>query len=86
MKHPQGNVTVSFTGALNGGSGAMVEPFVTEFLPTGLTIFFKPNIPERLELAGISLTTSSYIELFKEYYQLLESDAVELSNISLTSA
>jgi len=50
MKHPQGDVTLLFTGQLLGVGGALVNSFSESFIPTGLTLWFKPNDPEYIQI------------------------------------
>lgn len=67
MKHPQGLVTVAFTGSLAGPGNAMVAPFTQTFTPVISTPFFNPNDAERIALTVV--TTPMLIRVYYEEYQ-----------------
>ena len=52
MKHPQGLVTVEFTGSLAGAGNAMVAPFTLAFTPENISPVFNPNDLERISLSA----------------------------------
>jgi len=65
MKHPQGDVTVLFTGQLLGVGGTFVVSFSESFTPTGLTLWFKPNDPEYVTVGANNATVNVFDVTFK---------------------
>ena len=65
MKHPQGDVSVNFTGTLLGVGGSIVDPFLLSFIPQDLLLFFHPNDPEYVEITGTSISATLYEVTYK---------------------
>jgi len=64
MKHPQGNVTILYTNGLIGVGNTPVAGFSQGFVPTGLTLWFKPNDPEYI-LVSPQATVTVFDVVFK---------------------
>lgn len=68
MKHPQGQVTIDFTGSLSGPLGSVVAPFSESFTPTIADPIFNPHDAENI---SISVTaTPANIKIYYEEYQI----------------
>jgi len=85
MKHPQGDVTLAFTGMLLGVAGSAVEAFTLPFTPTGLTLFFNPHDLEYTQLADLGLTKADLLPVYYRSYQSAL-DYTEIVDLSLLSA
>lgn len=68
MLHPQGLITVNFTGALVGPGMSFVAPFTVTFTPTNIDPVFNPNDPERMQIVSAS-PTLNYIKVYYVYAQ-----------------
>ncbi len=55
LAHPQNNVTVNFTGTLQGPGGSFVAPFSLSFVPSNLSVFFNPNNVESFYISSITI-------------------------------
>lgn len=76
MKHPQGDVTVNFSGTLQGPGGAFVAPFSLSFTPQNLTPFFNPNEEVATEITSV-LADVELTRIYRSsnpYYEELTSE------------
>jgi hypothetical protein len=78
MEHPQGLVTVDFTGSLQGPGNAAVAPFTLTFTPSNIAPIFNPHDSERISLS-VSVTATR-MRIYYESYQSAD------ENIEITPA
>lgn len=67
LKHPQGLVTVNFTGSMSGAGGSAVAPFTMTFTPANITPTFNPNDAERMSITPT--ITALLKRIYYEEYQ-----------------
>ena len=86
MKYPMGDITVTFTGTLNGLGNTVVAPFVLSFSPSSISPVFNPNHVPCLEVMDVS-GQATLMQIYYEDYQSEEFDImIEVADVSLASA
>lgn len=62
LKYPQGDITLNFTGSINGIYGNNVAPFINTFTPVNIIPIFNPNDRENISASAmVSLHTHEII-------------------------